>query len=234
MAPGMMALMRIPWRAYSTAALRVSPNTPCLLAVYPDCSGWGRNEFVDPMLTIAPPAAPGEHRADLVLQAQEGRPQVDRQDAIELLLGQVGQHRGLGLDGGAVGGARQRAELLDRGVHEARHVLTARQVGGHEDAGGSHRLHLGERGASTPFVDVGNCHPGAGPGEGDRRGPPHAPGAASDQSDAVVERARRCHGWVSSALDSRRRVVATMRSVASVGGIRSSSWLMTSIDTGAR
>ena len=42
--------------AYSMAAVLVSPITPCFVAVYAACFGSGRNEFVEAMLTIEPPA----------------------------------------------------------------------------------------------------------------------------------------------------------------------------------
>ena len=54
-APGATALIRMPEPAYSIAAVLVIPTTPCLVAVYTDCFGSGRKEFVEAMLTIAPP-----------------------------------------------------------------------------------------------------------------------------------------------------------------------------------
>ena len=53
-APGHTALTRMPCGAYSIAAVRVSPRTPCLLALYGDANGAPRSASVDATLTIAP------------------------------------------------------------------------------------------------------------------------------------------------------------------------------------
>ncbi len=108
------------------------PSTPCLLAVYADWCGCGRNEFVDAMLTIAPPAALLQHLADLVLHAQEDRSQVDGDDPVERLLFDVGQRHPLELDGCAVDGAVQAAERLDRAADEVLDGARVGDVGGEE------------------------------------------------------------------------------------------------------
>src|SRR4051794_39388603 len=54
MAPGHIALIRIPRAAYSRAALLVKPITPCLEAVYAPRPATPTNPLVDEQLTIAP------------------------------------------------------------------------------------------------------------------------------------------------------------------------------------
>jgi hypothetical protein len=55
-APGQTALTRMPSWAYSIAAVRVRPMTPCLLALQGEAFGEPRSASVDATLTIAPPS----------------------------------------------------------------------------------------------------------------------------------------------------------------------------------
>lgn len=52
--PGAIALTRIPLRPCSTAAVRVSPTTPCFAAVYDDNPAVPTTPATDAVLTIVP------------------------------------------------------------------------------------------------------------------------------------------------------------------------------------
>src|SRR5258708_21282279 len=54
-AEGHTVLTRIPLRAFSSAAVLVSPITPCLLALYADAPAKPARPAIDAMFTIAPP-----------------------------------------------------------------------------------------------------------------------------------------------------------------------------------
>ena len=55
MVPGLTALMRIPFAAYSKAAARVSQATPCLPAMQAAAPGVPTNPQMEALLTMAPP-----------------------------------------------------------------------------------------------------------------------------------------------------------------------------------
>ena len=148
-----------------------------MLAVYADWWGCGRYEFVEAMLTIAPPPPWVEHLTDLVLHAEEDRLEVDGDDAVERVLLDVRQALLLELDGGSVHGAVQPAERLDRAGHERLDRLRVGDVGGDEArlaAGAGDQL-----GGLLPGLggDVGDGDLGSGFGERDRDRPPHPAGA---------------------------------------------------------
>jgi len=53
--PGHTALTRMPSPMYCSAAVRVSPTTPCLAALYETLKGKARRPSTEELLTMAPP-----------------------------------------------------------------------------------------------------------------------------------------------------------------------------------
>ena len=163
------------------------PITPCLLAVYADWCGCGRNELVEAMLTIAPPVSLGEELADLILHAQEDRLQVDGDDAIEHLLLHVGQTNALELDRRTVHGTVERPEGIDSAVHELFDRGAAGDVGGDERRLTAGFGHQADCLISTVDGDVRNHHLGAGAGEGNGDRPSHPARSAGHERHLAVE-----------------------------------------------
>ena len=88
--PGQTALIRTPAWTYSSAAARVSPMTPCLLATYAGSPAKPTSPAPDDVLTIA--SAPvGDHRRDLVLQAEEHAGEVEGEHPVPVLERVVGR-----------------------------------------------------------------------------------------------------------------------------------------------
>ena len=81
------------------------------------------------MFTIAPPSPCCEHLRDLVLEAERDAFQVDGEDAVELLLVEVGDRMRVGGDRGVVDRAVEPPVALDRGVDHGLGVRGAGDVG---------------------------------------------------------------------------------------------------------
>jgi hypothetical protein len=71
--PGQIALMRTPCGAYSSAALLVSPMTPCLVAWYAARCGNPTSPPSEELLTIAPLPCVRIWRSSCFMQAQTPR-----------------------------------------------------------------------------------------------------------------------------------------------------------------
>ena len=110
------------------------PSTPCLLAVYADWWGCGRNEFVEAMLTIAPPPPCASIWRISYFMQRKIDFRLTAMIRSNVLLLDVGQPLPLELDGGGVHGAVQPAERLDRAGHECFDRAGVGDVGGDEAA----------------------------------------------------------------------------------------------------
>ena len=85
---GLTVLTRIPQGAHSSAALRISPMTACLLVVYAERPTEPRMPAVEEVMMM--PTATSTHRWDGILEPQPDAAYVHSHDLIEDVNGIVG------------------------------------------------------------------------------------------------------------------------------------------------
>lgn len=126
-------------------------------------------------------ATVGEHERDLVFHAQEHPADVHGHDAVELVVGDVGQGRGRLLDTGVVERGVEATVGVDRGGQCGLDVLGAGDVAAHRQ-GVAAEVGDGSGGVTnTVLADVGDDDVGSGAGEGQGGGAADAAGRAGDE-----------------------------------------------------
>ena len=221
--PGTMTLHRTPWGAYSALVVRVSWMTPGLAHPVGDRVGGGTHPGARRDVDNGAPAP--DHVGDRVLGAQEHPPQVGVQRQVPDQFRHLGQRRRADQDPGVVYQHIQLPEALDGLFHHVAHLGGLGDVGFHEQGIAPHLGCQGRRLPTLRYVAIGHRHPGALPGEEERRGPAHAGGATSDDRNFVLETA--CHCFCSP--PSRAEVGGTSPEDA---GLRSSASVLASPDYG--
>jgi hypothetical protein len=193
MVPGQIALIRIPRGAYSKAALRVRPMTPCLAAWYaarpgqPDESAEGRAVDDGATAVVA-------HLMQLMLHAGPYAAKVDRVHPVEDFRRLISGVARWGLDAGVVERHVQPAEGVNRCLQHRRNAGLV----GHVTSDGQHLVsclrEVVRGGAESFLVDIGEDDSCARLGEGMHRGEAHARAPTRDERDLAGEVIRRVHG----------------------------------------
>jgi hypothetical protein len=112
------------------------------------------------------PATAVQHCGDLVLHAQEGSSQVDRERAVEIIDGDIGQRRwSVAPPGRIVEGDVKAAELFDGPSHESLDRSLLANVGRHGDCSSARDVDLLRHTVEAPCVARSQGHRGAGGGE---------------------------------------------------------------------
>src|SRR5829696_10257778 len=122
MAPGQIALMRMPRGAYSMAALLVSPITPCLEAWYAARPGSPTRPPREEQLTMAPLPWVRIWPSSCFMQAHTPRRLIALTRS-KTSAGFVGGVAGWNLDAGIVEGEVEPAEGFDGRLHHGRHTV---------------------------------------------------------------------------------------------------------------
>ena len=147
-----------------------------------------RRGDVDDGSTSGRRRAARQHRVDLVLHAQEDRPQVDGDHAIEVLVCKVSEIVDLKLDGRRIDGEVQSTVRLHRRCDHRRDIVGLGHIGLDERGRASCGSDQVGRLTAPGLIAIHHGHVGAGGGEGQRDGASHAAGPAGNDDRPASER----------------------------------------------